>query len=580
MSRCKYLPAIVLVLSFSVACGGGGDGPTLPAGKDSVSTVVGASGGVVTTPSGNAGAQIPAGALSGNVTITITRLDPPTAPGQGPLATTLNQYGPYYEIATSPPNAVIGDSIRVGVCQVTDPSSPFYPPESIHDRLRLAHTVGNTVEVLERADVNDFLRCVNVSADARESNPLKRLASRILSPRSAWAAHGGLGGKTKKFSPFGAVDPLTGLSVGPDIAIAASVDQDDLGSVAFDGVNYLVATETRKSGNVSSIAVQLVSSTGALVGSSIPIAAANNGGNPVVAFDGTNYLVVWTTFGTSPGIRGQFISKTGTLAGSAFVIVPTGQASPSALAFGGGTYFLAYTREAGVVNNEITHNTFGKIISTAGVAGPQLALSSVNTGDGFNNVAFDGTNFLTVYTDGSTIRGRFVSTAGVAATEKTILTGQFGELITVGWNGSNYLISAPKMASSLDAVVMLVSNAGNLVGTPTAIANVAGGDEFPVNVLPVGSDYLVTYIDSMSVAGRATTKARFVSSTGAARGPAFTIAPPAGGKVSVGWVAGGVGNKYFTILLRGIQSATTPADSETWGQLDVFGTILTVNVPP
>ena len=110
------------------ACGGS-EGPATteaPGNADSASTVVGPSGGSVVTPSGVAGVQIPPGVISQSATITITRLPAPAAPGQGPLPTSLNQYGPYYQIAISPANAQLGDSVRVGVCQVTDPSSPFY----------------------------------------------------------------------------------------------------------------------------------------------------------------------------------------------------------------------------------------------------------------------------------------------------------------------------------------------------------------------------------------------------------------------------------------------------------------------
>ena len=43
--------------------------------------------------------------------------------------------------------------------------------------------------------------------------------------------------KGQKFSPFGAVDPLTGLSIGPELGIATAAADEDIGGVAFDGTN-------------------------------------------------------------------------------------------------------------------------------------------------------------------------------------------------------------------------------------------------------------------------------------------------------------------------------------------------------
>lgn len=224
--------AIVTVFAIGAlgACGGGDPAPTpTTPTNDAVTQAVGTGGGTVVTPSGAAGVQIPAGALTGQVMVTVSRLPAPTSPGAGPLPTSLKQYGPYYEVSTSP-QVTLGDSARVGVCQVTDPANSLYPPEP-HDLLRLAHTVGNTVEVLDRVSVNDFLLCSNVTASS--INPrtdrhgwrgfmhgIADKAIAIVTPSRLFAAHGGLGGKVKSFSPFGAVQltqdllGLTSVSAG------------------------------------------------------------------------------------------------------------------------------------------------------------------------------------------------------------------------------------------------------------------------------------------------------------------------------------------------------------------------------
>jgi hypothetical protein len=550
----------------------------------------------VTTPNGEAGVQIPAGVLGSQVTVTVTKLPAPSAPNQGPLPTTLNQYGPYYEISTSPSNAQFGDSVRVGVCQVTDPASRFYAPEATHSRLRLAHTVGSTTEILEPVGVSDFLRCTNVTADADRIDPnssrlaramaaISHSARGLFSPRAAYAAHGGLGGKVKSFSPFGAVDPLTGFSLSFEFSITAtSTTEDDVGSVAFDGTNYLVALDEKNAQGQRSVDLQFVSATGTVVGNRIVLPASTNGVRGRVAFDGTNYLVVWGTGGTSPAGLGQFVSKSGTLVGAAFTVIPGGVgaiAEPTALVFGGGTYFLSYARPAANPIPDFNSNTFGRVISTSGVIGGQLALTAARTGGGFNNLAFDGTNFLTVYSDGPTVMGRFVSATGVMGAEITIIpSGTFGSLITVGFNGGNYLVTAASGAASTDAVAQLVSPAGARIGGIINIGSVPGDDEFPIGVWASGGDFIVSYVDSLSVAGRIGAKARFVSSTGAARGPSFSFASPANGKVVIGYVTGFAGGKYFAILRRGVSSPVDPSDTNLWTQTDVLGVLFTATIPP
>jgi len=189
-----------------------------PPNKDSTSAVVGPGGGVVVVPSGAAGVEFPAGSLGQSVTVTVTLIPTSPVPGTGPLPTTMKQYPPYYEFVTSPSGVDLGPGVRVGVCQVTDPSNKFYPPEATHPRLRLAHRVGNSVELLEPVGVSDFLRCSGVTAEVpKAATPFFRFAARAtdeinqllqsIAPVPVYAAHGGLGGKVKSFSPFAGVDP-------------------------------------------------------------------------------------------------------------------------------------------------------------------------------------------------------------------------------------------------------------------------------------------------------------------------------------------------------------------------------------
>lgn len=280
----------------------GMDAPNLPDGalsNDGVAKVVGPEGAMIVTPSGAAGVQIPPGAFDQSVLVTVTRLATPPTPGTGPLPTTLKQYPPYYDFSTFPAVAQFGDSARVGVCQVTDPASPLYPPEP-HDRLRLAHTVGATIQILDRVGVNDFLRCTNVSASIAPSGgwrtALSALARRVIGrliPVSLYAAHGGLGGKVKSFSPFGAVDVLSGpvatVAVTPFASSVVVGQTSQLTAVTSDtnGAILTGRTVTWISSNTSLATASSVGTvatvTGVAAGGPVTITATSEGKSATAA---------------------------------------------------------------------------------------------------------------------------------------------------------------------------------------------------------------------------------------------------------------------------------------------------------
>ena len=163
-----------------------------------------------------AGVRIPAGAAPTATLVTMTRL--PNAPG--PLNTTLDQYPAFYEFKASPP-VTFTDSVTVGICQLSN----FTGSPLTYARLKLAHNVGAGVEILPRVTAT-FLNPVTCSSlvgalDRKAGifqfvlNRLERVAGRVLLPAYADAATLGtccLGGSSKNFSPFGAVDTLTSVT--------------------------------------------------------------------------------------------------------------------------------------------------------------------------------------------------------------------------------------------------------------------------------------------------------------------------------------------------------------------------------
>src|SRR5262245_5704645 len=213
-----------------------------PFAGDGAVGVIGSSGGTLVSSSGFGGVTFPAGALPNDVVVVVSRLPNPTQSGAGPLPTTLSQYPLFYDFTTTPPVTQFAQPVTVGICQL-EVGEPFGPPtQSVADRLQLAHpNPANpaTVELLQRADAS-FINCggVNLSS-AERRNESRGFAARALAavtsassrmlalfrPTPAYAVHGGLGGLTSSFSPFGAVDPgiaIVGVCSTPMSGVSAT----------------------------------------------------------------------------------------------------------------------------------------------------------------------------------------------------------------------------------------------------------------------------------------------------------------------------------------------------------------------
>ncbi len=203
-------------LTSGLYCLVGLPAPVIPAGALSADGAIG----VVNTASPTttlvnstqfAGVQIPSGAASTAVLVTISRI--PDAPP--PLLTPLDKYPAFYEYHASPDGA-FGSDVTIGVCVGTS------APNSIFGRLKIAHNVGTGVEILDRVEVPFALDCTALAMGPGASG-LLGLALRglgtfrdLMLPQVAQAATVGtccVGGTTKKFSPFGAVDPVVYANV-------------------------------------------------------------------------------------------------------------------------------------------------------------------------------------------------------------------------------------------------------------------------------------------------------------------------------------------------------------------------------
>ena len=122
--------------------------------------------------------------------------------------------------------------------------------------------------------------------------------------------------------------------------------------IETDGTNYLLVwTRYRSSSGPGDVYGILISQTGTPIGTKFRISLGNtiNASFPNIAWDGTNYLVVWQLGFPSqdPIIQGQFISSTGQLVGNNFTIRPSSIPSTAnqiypAVAFNGTNYLVVW----------------------------------------------------------------------------------------------------------------------------------------------------------------------------------------------------------------------------------------------
>jgi uncharacterized protein YfaP (DUF2135 family) len=463
--------------------------PNIPAGAltdDGAAQIVGPAGGLVVTPSGVAGVQFPQGALPAEVLVTIVRI-PASTPGAGPLPTPLKQYPPYYEYSTTPEVLQFGDSARVGLCQVSDPSNPFYPPEP-HDRLRLAHAVGNQIEILDRVAVNDFLRCTSVSPNTGPGvrfgwqgalQSIAREALDLFRPTELYAAHGGLGGKTKKFSPFAAVDPTSGpvatVTVAPPTLQLVAGTTGQLNATTRDASNTIV-TGRVVTWSSSDINVATVNTTTGLVTAVAP-------GNATITATSegkTGTAGVSVTPAAAPGIlRGRvFNAATGAnVSGATIVIRNSAGATVATLtSAANGDYQTAslppgtYTAAISAPSFIATDIASIKIDGDVFVESVPLAPSTAQTGTIAGSVLNATTNTSITATVTLALRAGVNATSGTPLQTTTATTGAYS---FTGVAPGTYTIAASSNGF-VDAQKTVVSLGGAASGNQSLFMSPVG----------------------------------------------------------------------------------------------------------
>jgi hypothetical protein len=293
-------------------------------------------------------------------------------------------------------------------------------------------------------------------------------------------------------------------------------------AAAFDGTNYLIALQIVHPDTSTEPVAQLISPLGTPVGPLIH--TGRTGDPPRVAFDGTNYLLVWadySAFPTSLPIYGVLIDRSGNAIGTPLQLSQsTTVESLDSVTFGRGTYLITWTdnrRFAFGGDRDIYER---RVSTTPAPLGSDIKVSG--SGGAASVVGFDGNNFFIVWRDDvgdDAICGRFLSPAGIFTTGEFFVDSdglQSDNPSAVAFDGAKYMVifNGEVSPGNWDLFARFVTTAGGVL-TRVGIATNAGPQRFP-SVAFNGANYLVTWNDTE-------VKARLFNSSGSARSSEFTL---------------------------------------------------------
>ncbi|MEO0067797.1 MAG: hypothetical protein ABIK23_01530 [candidate division WOR-3 bacterium] len=315
---------------------------------------------------------------------------------------------------------------------------------------------------------------------------------------------------------------------GNGLQICTATRPQSFPALVFDSTNYLVVWADERNGNYDIYATRVTPGGTVIDTGGIPISTVvNNQRLPAVGFDGSNYLVVWTDgrsgvddiFGTRVGTAGTVIDSAGFCVSTA----ANTQGEPAS-AFDGSNYLVVWTDD-----RNGSYDIFGIRVTPAGtvIDSATIPISTAENNQNNPAVAFDGTNYLVVWGDRRngnadiygtrvTPEGVVVDTAGMPISEA--LNNQVYP--AVAFDGTNYLVVwADDRNGDYDIYGARVSPQGTVLDTDgIAISTIVREQSYPAITFD-GTNYLVVWADKRGVSGYADIYGARVHPTGTVLDP-------------------------------------------------------------
>jgi len=300
-----------------------------------------------------------------------------------------------------------------------------------------------------------------------------------------------------RVSPAGTVLDVAG------IAISTAPGAQQSPAVAFDGTNYLVGWQDNRTDSDYEVYAARVSRAGAVLDpGGIGVSTGHFDGAPKLAFDGTNYLLAWTDGRSSSfDVYGARVSRAGTVLdpGGIAISTATSDQQPEALAFDGSNYLVVWRDRRSGTNSDIYAarvSPAGNVLDPAGIP-----ISTAPNDQLFPTVAFDGTNSLVAWHDyrsgSGDIYGARVSRGGTVLDPTGIpISTATGTQIypAAAFDGTRYLVVWEDRRSGSDHVYGARVTPGGTVVDPGGIAITMGdlNQSFPAVAFD-GTNYLVAF---------------------------------------------------------------------------------------
>lgn len=306
----------------------------------------------------------------------------------------------------------------------------------------------------------------------------------------------------------------------PTISAEAAIDTQVNGwtgtssqapSVAFDGTNYLVVWADQRVSRDEDIFATRVSQAGAILdanGIAIAVAAGRQL-HPTVTFAGGQYVVAWEDFKISGGVEADIAAARVSTAGA---VTQLGHVASSAqnetqpqLAANGGGALLVWNNAGDIRASLFDGTVFGGAISITAdtVAQTDPAVT-----------AAPGANYLVAYAEGAVaadLRGQFVTAAGVKTGAVFTISAGAGSQInpSAGFDGTNYVVAWTNNNAGINLFGARVSTAGVVLdtrteGTVTGVGGVsissAAGNQENESLLCKTGGCIIVWQDSRNAA--------------------------------------------------------------------------------
>jgi hypothetical protein len=253
------------------------------------------------------------------------------------------------------------------------------------------------------------------------------------------------------------IQPNGAMLDGSGIPVATAFETQGTPQIAWNGSEFLIVYDTYQNGNWDVYGTRVSPNGLVLDHDGIPISTVKyRQGVPAVASDGTNFLVAWQDYRDqltkNPDIWGARVAANGTVldAGGLQIVNDNFYDDVPHIAFNGSNYLVvwhAFTNLSGSSNYDVQ----GQMVSPAGsLTGSTVNISVAAANQLYPKVASNGDNFLVVWedyrdsgTNSNDIYGQLVAANGVLTggnipiqNEAPDGQGQPG----VGWDGANYLV--------------------------------------------------------------------------------------------------------------------------------------------